>query len=170
MNTAKHPSSQIAAYMPKTALIPLLVALCLLLLLAFGCKKEAPRMPPPPEAESPEAPSTILSNLEEAIYLYENSSNPGDAQESVKVFYTQAYSNDPEAQYYLGLARSEGKGAEQSDLEASVWWTIAARQYHLRSMDKIENIKELFDEEDLAEIINRAKDWEEKVRNTPEMQ
>jgi len=72
--------------MSKTALIPLLVTLCLLLLLAFGCKREAPRMPPPAEAESPQAVSTIPSNLEEAIYLYENPSSPGDAQESVKVF------------------------------------------------------------------------------------
>lgn len=156
--------------MSKTALIPLLVTLCLLLLLAFGCKREAPRMPPPAEAESPQAVSTIPSNLEEAIYLYENPSSPGDAQESVKVFNAQAYSNDPEAQYYLGLARHEGKGADQSDLEAYVWWTIAARQYHLKSMDRIENVKELFDEADLAEIKNRADDWEEKVRSTPEMQ
>jgi TPR repeat protein len=155
--------------MPRISLIPLLVTLCLLLLLAFGCKREAPRMPPPAETESPEVPSTTPSSLEEAIYLYENPSSPGDVKESVKVFNTQAYSNDPEAQYYLGLARHEGKGADQSDLEAYVWWTIAARQYHLRSMDRIENIKDLFGEEDLAEIKNRADDWEEKVRSTPEM-
>ncbi|MCB5271278.1 MAG: hypothetical protein LHW56_05485 [Candidatus Cloacimonetes bacterium] len=156
--------------MSKTALIPLLVTLSLLLLLAFGCRREAPKMPPPEDAESPQEAFTIPSSLEEAIYLYENPSSPRDAQESVKVFNAQAYSNDPEAQYYLGLARHEGKGAGQSDLEAYVWWTIAARQYHLKSMDRIENIKELFGEADLAEIINRANDWEEKVRNTPEMQ
>ena len=86
----------------------------------------------------------------------------------MKVFNSQAYSNDPEAQYYLGLAIHEGKGAEQSDLEAYVWWAIAARQYHLKSMDRIENTKDLFDEEDLAEIKNRANDWAEEVRNTPE--
>lgn len=168
MSTTKQPLSKIGAYMPKTALIPLLVTLCLSLLLAFGCKREAPKMPPPAETESPQEASTIPSSLEEAIYLYENPSSPRDAEESVKVFSAQAYSNDPEAQYYLGLARHEGKGAGKSDLEAYVWWTIAARQYHLRSMDRIENIKDLFSEEDLAEIKNRANDWEEKIRNTPE--
>lgn len=151
------------------ALSLLLITLACLLL-SFGCKREPRKSPPATEAESPQTASPKPTNLKEAIQLYENSSQPLDAQEAVKIFNRQAYSNDPEAQYYLGLARFEGKGAEQSDLEAYVWWTIAARQYHLKSMDRIENMHELFGKEDLAEIDNRAKDWAEKVRNTPEMQ
>ena len=80
MNTAKHILSKIGTYIPKTTLIPLLVTLSLLLLLAFGCKREVPRMPPPAEAESPQEDYTIPSNLEEAIYLYENPSSPRDAE------------------------------------------------------------------------------------------
>lgn len=155
--------------MLRKSIILLLIAL-FCLLLPFGCKRKVRKGPPAVETEVPLAASAKPSNLKEAIYLYENSAQPLDAEEAVIVFYSNAYGNDPEAQYYLGLARSEGRGAEQSDLEAYVWWTIAARQYHLKSMDRIENVQELFGKEDLAEIDNRAKDWAEKVRNTPEMQ
>lgn len=69
-----------------------------------------------------------------------------------------AYGCKREAQYYLELARLEGKDAKQNDLEAFVWWTIAARQYHLEYMNRIKNMKELFNKEDLAEINVRAND------------
>lgn len=147
--------------------IPLFVTLCLLLMFAFGCQ--------PKEAESPAPPAEKVSipvkptTLETAIQLYENTSNPQEAKDAVEVFNTYAYRNDPEGQYYLGLARLEGKGAQQSDLQAYVWFTIAARQHHLQAMDKLENVEELFGKDDLAEITNQANDWDEKVRNTPEM-
>jgi len=155
--------------MLRKSIILLLIALGTLLL-SFGCKCKVQKSPPAVEAEAPQAASAKPQSLKEAIQLYETSFHPLDAEESVRVFYSNAYGNDPEAQYYLGLARWEGRGAEQSELEAYVWWTIAARQYHLDSMNRIENVKEIFSREDLAEIDNRAKDWAEKVRNTPEMQ
>ncbi len=169
MNPDTRVSSRTGRYMQKTSLIPVFVLLCFLLL-AFGCKREAPRMPPPAEDQATQTASAKHTTLEGAIQLYENSSNPLDAEECVKIFNAYAYSNDPEAQYYLGLARAEGKGADQSDLEAYVWWTIAARQHHLNSMNRIENVQARFTEDELAEINNRANDWEEKIRNTPEAQ
>ncbi len=148
----------------------LIVAILIPLLALAGCKvrKTAEQKPQPRKEEAkpvPREPST----LEDAIRLYDNSSSARDADAAVKVFYKYAYSNDPEGQYRLGLARWEGKGSEQSDLEAYVWWTIAAQQHHLEAMNRIEDVATRFDQEWLDEITNRANDWKERVRVTPEM-
>ena len=123
-------------------------------------REEQPAMPPTP----------ALSDLDEAVRLYTNAASPTDNDTAVKVFYKFAYLNDPQGQYYLGLARWDGKGAEQSDLEAYVWWTIAARQQHQESINRIKDVKSRFTQEWQEEITNRANDWEVKVQATPEMQ
>ena len=121
-------------------------------------------------AENEEPVSLEPAKLQEAIRLYENPTSAGDAETAVKVFNQFAYSNNPEGQYYLGLARWEGKGADQSGLEAYVWWTIAARQKHQEAQKRIEDREILFNQDDLDEIRNRADDWDEKVRSMPELQ
>jgi len=152
----------------KTAVWLLLA--CLILAAAAGCKKKSPKIKDKPAIiEEEKTISHDPSNLEEAIQLYENPSSSRDLETAVNTLYQYAYGNDPEAQYYLGLARWEGNGSQQSDLEAYVWWTIAARQHHLEAMNRIEDAEALFTREELDEIANRANDWEEKVRVTPEM-
>ncbi len=155
--------------MKRTALW-LLIA-CLILAALPGCKGKNPPPQKAPDTRVPETPiNRNPSTLEEAIWLYDSSSSATDHEAAVKVFYKYAYSNDPEGQYRLGLARWEGKGSEQSDLEAYVWWTIAARQHHLESMNRIEDVATRFDQEWLDEITNRANDWQVHVSVTPEIQ
>lgn len=153
-----------------------LLSLLLAVVLAFAAAcKDKDQAPPPRDSlprneQQAKPPAPALSELEAAVRLYTSSSSPQDHDKAVKVFYKYAYGNDPEGQYYLGLARWDGKGSEQSDLEAYVWWTIAARQHHLEAMNRIEDVETRFTQEWLDEINNRANDWQEKVRVTPELQ
>lgn len=153
---------------------PLILILGLVLAFAAACQEKEKTASPPeqqPRGEQPAQPAPAkLSELDEAVRLYSASTSFRDQEKAVQVFYKYAYSNDPEGQYQLGLARWEGKGSQQSDLEAYVWWTIAAQQHHLEAMNRIEDVATRFDQEWLDEITNRANDWKERVRVTPELQ
>ncbi|MGC9362729.1 MAG: hypothetical protein ACP5F3_07365 [Candidatus Syntrophosphaera sp.] len=153
-----------------------LLALTLLFILAAitGCGKERPEPQAAPESPAEQdtlddsLPEKILS-LQDAIEAYESGAAGERLEQAIALFRQHSYGNDPQAQYYLGKAHHEGAGVQQSNLEAYYWWTVAARNGYIAAMDAVEDADRKFSQEDLEEIQNRADDWEEHVRVTPEI-
>lgn len=139
-----------------------------------GCGKERPEPQASPESPAKQdtlddfVPKKILT-LQDAIEAYESGAVGERLEQAIALFRQHSYGNDPQAQYYLGKAHHEGIGVERSNLEAYYWWTVSARNGYIAAMDAVEDAERKFSQEDLEEIQNRADDWEEHVRVTPEI-
>jgi hypothetical protein len=155
----------------KNATLALL--LCFTLASFIGCKpKPEPKSTQESQAEQgveqvPQ-PRQILT-LQDAIDAYESGASGERLDQAIALFRQYSYGNDPQAQYYLGKAHHEGFGVQQSKLEAYYWWTVSARNGYIDAMDAVEDAERKFNQADLEEIENRADDWEEHVRVTPEI-
>ncbi|MBW6514507.1 MAG: hypothetical protein K0B87_07110 [Candidatus Syntrophosphaera sp.] len=144
------------------------LSVCLILFALSGCKRNKPEAQErQPISETPDAMEIVT--LQDAVNAYEAGAKGTELDKAVALFRQQSYGNDPQAQYYLGRAHYDGRGVQQSRLEAYYWWTVSARNGYLDAMNASENAGEVFNVDDQAEIENRANDWFEHVRVTPEL-
>ncbi len=142
--------------------IAILIA-CLALVCVIGCKQEKPE---PAAQDSLEAKPAALvdSTLQSVIRVFETSQAEADLAMAVSILRDYAYRNNPEAQFHCGQASWLGRGIEQSEMEAYVWWTIAAGYGYAPAQEKIQGLKNRLPKEDYDEVNNRANDWFEKYR------
>ncbi|MFO8145224.1 MAG: hypothetical protein R6T89_05815 [Candidatus Syntrophosphaera sp.] len=164
-------SRRIPLIMPEYSTI-----LMILLVLAIftGCKKDRPEPQASQQSQMEQSgPEDSLpekiGTLQDAMEAYDAGVTGERLEQAIAIFRQNAYGNDPQAQYYLGKAHHAGLGVTQSRLEAYYWWTVSARNGYLDAQDAVEDAQDKFSEEDLAEINNRANDWQEHVRVTPEI-
>ena len=85
----------------------------------------------------------------------------------MKWFGLAADQGRPDAQSNLGVMYAEGKGVPQNDIQALMWFTLAAEQNHKDAIENRDNAVSIMTAAQIAAAKKLAREWKAAPSSSP---
>ncbi len=82
-----------------------------------------------------------------------------DFKTAIKHWLPMAHSGKSRAQFYMGGLYHDGTGVERDQVQAFVWWSLAADKGYNPALTARERLRDRMSEVEVAEAMSRIRDW-----------